>query len=371
MISLQLSTVCAMVAWFAWHDWDFPSQGLTRSEREHRGFRYGYRERFYKGRIIRIVVDAPVAVTWRFTLRREDGVDRLAKAVGLAVEMQTGDRDFDRAFFVDAHDPAVRRLLADGRLRDRLLDLSGRLAALGGRLRRILCADGELRIEVLPGRGETIRLEREAVNQLALLAELVAAARPGAGETGALERLHAVRVAYLGPWLLGTFGGLLVAELSTVRIVDRHALFDRGALVGAAVFLAFAVWAVQHVGRSPRRHRLIVELVLVALPGFALTAMLALRTIDVHFDSAPPETVTVERPSVYSSRSRRDRRRYWLRFRSDHPELLDLREVDVDRTTFERLLAAWPEGSGLAAEVPLHRGALGLSWFDAAAVQPR
>lgn len=371
MVSLQIAAFAGAVAWFAWHDWDFRRRGASFEDREHRGFRYGYRQRAHRGRVEAIFVAAPVAAAWDFALRREGALDRLAKRVGLAVEMVTGDADFDRSFYVDTYDPAVRRLLGDGRLRDRLLDLHGRIASLGGRLRRVFCEEGRLQVEVAPFLADPGRLEREAVNHLALLVELVEGARPSRGETGARERIHQVRLGYLGPWLLGTAVGALVADYSTVRVLDRAKLLTAGAVAGGLAFLAFAAWAIRHVGATPRRHRLLAELALVALPGFCFAAVLALRTLTVQLDFAPPEVATLEAVSLYSRQPRRDRRRYSVHFRRAPAGFGDVRQLDLDRASFERLLAAWPEGRAGAATVPLHAGRFGFAWADGAEVEPR
>ena len=371
MFSFHFIMLAGMVAWFAWHDWDFPRPKATLGEKEHRGFRYGYRERSQKGRTVALFVAAPVAASWRFALRREDAIDRLAKRVGLAVEMETGDADFDRSFYVDTYDPAVRRLLADGRVRDRVLDLQGRLASLGGRLRRVFCEDGELQVEVTPYRADVARLEREAVNHLALLVELIAEARPSRGETGARERIHHVRLGYLGPWLVGTVIALLVVDFSTVTVLDRTALIDAGAVAGGLAFLVFTLWALRHVGATPRRHRLMLELVLVALPSFFLSAVLAVRTATVHFDTAPAQLATIEEVSLHSRRARRDRQRYSVHFWRAPAGFGEVKKLDLDRATFARLMAVWPEGRGGPATVPLHPGLFGLAWMDGAEVAPR
>lgn len=364
-VSLMIVVLSAGVAWLVWRGWEIPQRRLPVSPREHRALRYGLQQCSH-GRGVAMAVSTPVAGGWCFAVHPAGALDRLAKWFRLAVEIKTGDPLFDRRFHVDSHDSGVHRLLADWRLRDRLMELEARLAARGGSLGRVAIEDGELRIELLAPRGDG-GLELEAARHLGPLRDLVAAARPELGDTGSRERRQAVRCLFLVPWLIGTSAGSLLWELSAVRTFDRAALVAHGAIVGVALFAPFAAWALRYIGPSPRRHRLVFELLLIALPGFLFTAMLAMWTVNVQLDYAPPERVALD-ATVASGTQRKGPPRYDLILSPRLPE--GTLQMRLDEESFRRLRTAW-EGERGAAMLLMHPGRLGYRWVDTRAIRGR
>jgi len=160
-----------------------------------------------------------------------------------------------------------------------------------------------------------------------------------------------------------------VIALSTASLVVPFALLAQGALVGGLLFLAFLVWAFRYVGRGPRRHRLLVEWLLLALPGFVFTAALALRTANLHLDASPRERVTVTAPWLHETKATYPGAStiFAISFDSDHPLFARAArgraEYVVDRPTVARLYASWHRSRGETAVVELRRGALGHPWI--------
>ncbi len=364
-------------AFSAWSGFGFRPRRLQSASREHHGLRYRYAVRragFLGIRFIGFFVSVAVPRALRFSLRPEGRFDLLGKSTGLAREIQTGDPTFDHAFYVDSADPAAALLLRRQEVRDRLVALPRQLHEHQGRLHRLGCDDGELQVEVRTSTVSEANLraqEELAVDGIAPLFAEIWATRPERGAVSAPTpgREHTVRKVYLVPWLIGCVIAPAVIALSTASLVVPFALLAQGAIVGGLLFLAFLVWALRFVGQTSRRHRLLIEWFLFALPGFVFTAALALRTANLHLDASPSERVTVTAPYLHETRAT-----YpgtvtivAISFDSDHPALAPApngrAEYVLDRATAARLYSSWHRRLGKTAVVELRRGALGHPWI--------
>ena len=94
-----------------------------------------------KFKITGLTLRIPIADKLRFMLRREKAFDRIARALGIASEWQTGDAGFDDRVFILSEDVAFNQALT----RDReLRDLSRTLLASGTKRPNIECRGGML-----------------------------------------------------------------------------------------------------------------------------------------------------------------------------------------------------------------------------------
>jgi hypothetical protein len=368
---LYLVILSSTLAFWAWNDWQFRFRKLQAAEREARGLRYSFRERLYKGKRIALSISIAVPRGLRFALRREGGFDVFGKRLGLAVEPQTGDPAFDRAFYFDTTDPVIRRLLQDKAMRDRLRCLPLRMEAHGGRLRRLYCEEGELHVEVKTKGGEASTLEAEVVESLApVIAEILERWPKGFADEPPLDRAHQVRVAYLVPWVVGTLIAPLLLSLSFATLIAPAAVWKSGLAVAGALFLVFLAWAFWYVGPTSKRHRVLLECLLMGLPGWVLATVFVVRTVDVHFDTGRAERVVITSPSVHAYSVRRSGMRYSLGFYSSHPLLAEVHSCPLDAATFRRLQAAWGDARPETAVLLLHPGALGHPWIAGAETLP-
>lgn len=387
--STMVDLVCGMwsllagaslsLAFYAWRGFDLWPRQLASPNRQLHGMRYRYAVRRAGIRFVGFVVSVAVPRALGFALRRERRFDIFGKWTGLARELQTGDPTFDHAFFVEASDPTAV-LFRREEVRDRLVALPQRLREHQGRMHRIDCADGELRVEVRTSTvSEThLRAQEElAIDGIVPLVAEIWAIRPaGSGVCASPGREHTVRKVYLVPWLIGCAIAPAVIAWSTASLVVPFALLAQGAAVGGLLFFAFLVWALRYVGQGPRRHRLLVEWCLLALPGFVFTAALGLRTADLHLDATLRERVTVAAPRLHETRATYPGTRtiFAVSFDSDHPVLAPAvsggAEYVVDRPTVARLWSSWQSGHGKTAVVELHRGAVGHPWIGGVSPGP-
>jgi hypothetical protein len=82
-----------------------------------------YSRRRNSGSVLQLWVDTPNS--FFFQINSETGIDRTAKQLGVSREIQTGDAEFDRRFYITAHDEeAVRLMLQDAEARAAMQVLS-------------------------------------------------------------------------------------------------------------------------------------------------------------------------------------------------------------------------------------------------------
>ncbi|HEY5970861.1 MAG TPA: hypothetical protein VIT22_02630, partial [Pseudoxanthomonas sp.] len=107
------------------HDGETVRVGVTRNKSKN---------------VIAFDVSVDVPDRLRFTLRRENWLDRVAKMLGVAREWQTGDEKFDSAVFIVSEDAVLLETMsADAELRTLLMTLlqmqrGGMLECCKGRL---------------------------------------------------------------------------------------------------------------------------------------------------------------------------------------------------------------------------------------------
>ena len=75
----------------------------------HNGVDYTYRFVSHRNRPIQLIFAVAHKNRGHLTIRRERGVDRVFKRLGIAVETQTGSLDFDDAYFIESGEPVFAR----------------------------------------------------------------------------------------------------------------------------------------------------------------------------------------------------------------------------------------------------------------------
>ena len=241
-----------------------------------------------------LTVSIPCATPRQLALRREGAFDRLFKAIGLAVEPQSGDPDFDRAVYLAFDDrPFARRWLADERVRAAIR----RLFDQG--FTHLESGKGELRAVWRPftdwesADPETVR---EAAEGLAPLADSLEAQGPALSPLGS-------------PWpgrivAFGISGGALVAGsvalvITAVRYVplDWLDLWLTALAWSLPLVPLFALLSVPLLRGRANSHVEWSVAVGIALTGLPLLGIGGLGLLNGAWDEAQPQVV--EAPVVH------------------------------------------------------------------------
>lgn len=315
-----------------------------------------------KGRVVGVflAVDLPRPLT--FSLYREGWFDRLAKLLGVARELQTGDEPFDGRVYIQSEDPALHEALQMRReLRARVLHLmrdpkTREVSAAGGRLwvvSRAYNGSEKIADPELVG-----RVAREMLPDLnAVLAELARVAGPGMD--AATDRTRAARrwiAAGIGISLaLAIIGELYIwwqVDHQVVRVaISRYTLWlttAAGAAWLATLYLA--------LGATAFTHRVLLDVLLAAVPAAWVVAFGACMAWNELSDTSAVRRVTLPVEQAWASRSRRSHT--WHLRTSGWPDERADRELKISRDEYALI-------SGHSCiDVLWRAGRLGDGWIE-------
>ncbi len=316
------------------------------------------------GRVSGVKIGIAIADNLRFVLRREHRFDRLAKWFGIAREWQTADREFDDSIYVLTDDLVLLDALShDAQLRDATHDL-----LTDERVRAIRCHGGSLWVDL-----HRIGREQDEGTAAAVAAALLPAVGPGLEKVG--ERLVAIQAR---PWtterdpaesrqqiLLMASSVIGIAGIAAFLWMEgvglpRQLLFDvinrNAAILAAMVGAIFLVVLATLIGRTARTHLVLLEMLLVTLPGswFAGRTYYALE--NERLDDSPATEFRTHISSVYHT-SGRNRSYHLVLERALDPRLKP--DMSVAPKVFNQFHA------GDCARFDLHPGRFGDLWLAA------
>lgn len=309
---------------------------------------------------VRVTVDTPNR--FRFALRPETSLDRLGKRLGVVREWQTGDDAFDSGTFIASEDWALLEAMsADRDLRSAISELL-RLHA-GASLE---CANGRLSFACQPAgvdRNASDELLREQFARqihpaLSKLRERLARIVVGdwdADRDPALRRRAILGGITLVLGVTGLIGALVGSSLDRFQVV-RAAISYFGwyatAAIGGAMLLAVILW----FRRTPHTHSVLLDVLLVALPGAWLTADASLTWYNQKYDAAAVVRWPVIVESVHTSRHK-GTTSYHLRL-DLWPDSRGDRNVKLREEEYRVL------GPGKCVIAKWHPGRLGDGWIS-------
>lgn len=311
-----------------------------------------------RGRTTWFEIGMPRATPTWIRFHRESAADRAFKAMGIANEIQTGDRDFDERVYVTCDHPHVATVLSGSQeLRAAILDLF------------------DAGYQKIYFDGSYVRVSRAAEDaptdrDLRLLHTLWTAAwkLEDAPPSRLSDRFFWKALIVEGViWSIAGYAIGALFEHFWVHEdmhVDRGAVLRLGVIVAAIAFgvllLVIALW----LRGSSRGHRVIVESALVLLLSLPVTGVQVVSDTNRSFDDAPP-AISERTFSQCERREHRSRRR--RRSSYTYHLLLDPTE---DSSTLPASIEVTPELCTAATasvdrqvSIAIGPGAWGVPWF--------
>jgi hypothetical protein len=306
---------------------------------------------------VNIAVRAGVDVT--FTLYRESWIDGLAKALGIARELQTGDVAFDKRIFIQSEDPDVHDALRTNReLRKRLLDL------MSSKAREISAANGHLwvishaynhlkeRDDAEVARTVTMGLMPGINSLLPELAKI-----RGAPDADSRDQTRLVRrgiSAAIATCYVCAVLGSIYALMHVDHQIVREAITRAAWAVTAGFVTALATVLALLVGATAFTHRVVLDIAIAAAPAAWLVGFGGAIWANQQFDSSVSRRVSIPVERVYATGKRNDD---WHLEVTGWPDPRGDRLVEISQSEAASV-------SGRCIDVLWRDGSLGDGWIE-------
>ena len=299
-----------------------------------------------------IGIDLPTSV--RFHFKSENEFDRFFTHVGLADEFQTGDSAFDRKVYIACDHPAMhRRLKQDKTLRNLIVD------ALNHGFTNIR------------GDGNRLWMERDSdreptAEDLRLLGDLQSSLSKLAKAPEGLFDPFFTRVLFIETliWSIGAYalGALVEPVFHTFSHVNPMNLMWLGLLIGFGLMLGIGVLVIALLRGSSQGHRVILESGIVLILSLPCAGPMLVSDLNRHLDQTTPELVSREitGKDLRKSSGKRKSTTYYLLFEGPGsiPDIPLPERMSVSGGLYYRAQ------TGGYLDCLVHRGALGLPWYD-------
>ena len=249
-----------------------------------------------------------------FRLTRESAAHRFFKRIGISVEVQTGDRTFDDAVYIQSDDPGlVRSAFAERRRRE----AAQRLLGLG--YNRVLLNKGRLEAQIHPFRDTTLvdspRLET-ALRALGSIAEHLDQVLGGVRRAPNNSRT-ALRAVFYSLSIGSAVVGLAAFFRGSAEYppLDRFELFLASLKYGLGGYAIYALLAFSRLRGSSSSHVHLLTNLTVGLFGLPALAVGLLTLLNGQLDQGPRSEHLVTVQGKRHSHSR-DSDTYYIKFAS-------------------------------------------------------
>lgn len=327
--------------------------------RDPRGFEWKAGSADKSGRIrLRIAVPAPAGLV--ITLRPERAFDRLGKALGIAVEFEVGQADFDRRVFIESDNPRFWMLLKyHAALRTQVMTALDWKSGTRTTVKKLHVGGGYLVADIV-----TCRDEAEFARERAAT-ELLPALNGISAELGTMAETHGVeadRFASRAALVLALTAGIAIAGLVQGIALNARSEFvlEHSALVGAALlpglilFAGLLLLAIRLVGRTSRAHVVLAWVLGAGFSGSMLLSAAAIDEANEYLDTSATQEVSAVVASQYT-RSGKGGPRYYVRLDSDDEDMRG-RSIQVHRDLYNSIQPGQPW------RVDVRAGGLGIRW---------
>lgn len=256
-------------------------------------------------------IEAPKG--YDYALKKENGIDRLFKSIGLSVEHQTGDRIFDDLVYIVSDNRQFhRQISSNDTLTKTLIDIFNFGKSYHCHVREVRHNSGRLWIEFGVDKAfdeqRMTSLSSKVVPMLDTISREFKSIPVMA--TGSWKDPFVLKAAMLlalssGLAINGTLHGLRLAVTTVPFTVDSNILLHDAVIVGVFVIVVLLAICIYALGRSARTHLVMIELMTVGTLGAMTTAYTELRDLNIELDPSAGTKYEIMIYDKHVSRSRR------------------------------------------------------------------
>jgi len=310
---------------------------------------------------VHVAVDLPVDLS--FSLYREGAFDRVAKACGIARELQTGDMPFDGRIYIQSEDPALHEALQLRKdLRNRLFHLmreptTREVSAAGGRLWVVTKAYNDL-----DERNDDVIAPAVIADLLpdirAVVTEL--ARVRGSGMDSPSDHTHVVRrriSIVLTAGFVAAVAALVYTWLRQDHQLVLAAIPHVALLVTTAAAAAWFGVLYLALGATAFTHRVVLDVLLAGVPAVWVATIGGLIWCNETMETRAARRVPIPVERAWESKSRKSRS--WHLATPGWPDPRAPREVRLTRDEFDLV------STQRCVDVIWHDGRLGDGWVEA------
>lgn len=337
-----------------------------------------------------------------FIIRKERWYHRYLKELGLASEVEIGDEDFDKQYYITTDFPDhLEEQLRSAELRQNLAALfKNPVKALYVTPDKIWCSLTEPHMNV---RISDLRFYADTLKCISVASQKAHEAE----KKKSLRNIAFFAICTHASLLtLATFMGFRFAFDKTVHILDAMHWMMLGFMCALVAALLWLQWLYHHFRKSSWLGWVLADFIVFGLAAFFCVSTLSIRSANIHLPQQPPAMQVqsvLSKVCILNCRQdcgKRCTRRSTYPYRSEslctaesrekiYQEKLKLDDVCRSDAWFSYVLEIqhWETPSrysfetfesvfdasriGKSVTVPIHQGALGLRWIDDDEIRPR
>ncbi|UTA49120.1 hypothetical protein L1F30_06120 [Simiduia sp. 21SJ11W-1] len=269
------------------------------------------------GHAVKLCVFVEGQSGYDYILKNETLIDRFFKIIGLSVEHQTGNKEFDdRIYIVSDNKKVLKQLSSNNTIADSVIRIFDAALMNSFKVKRIRHQSGRLWVDLRP----KIKFEDDQFRKLSYeIATLLNTISSEHGKTPlpAKERwkdpfnIRAMIILAISTGLaingLVQFVRLKITDYPV--IIDADKLLQDAIYVGSGITIVILASALVLLGRSARAHIVMFEVLIIGSLGAIATSYAELRDINIEFDKARPDLYEVKIVGRYLQEHKRIRSR--------------------------------------------------------------
>ena len=277
------------------------------------GISYQYKILRNKHGIVGVMIGIDGPREFDYTFKKENSVDRFCKFIGLSVEHQTGNKEFDDLVYIVSDNLQLHRLISvNNKILNTVIELFKSDKKFNCELKEIRNNSGRLWLKYRTKSGFNEIQVPEISSGVVSLLQTIA---------GELEQIPQYAInKWKDPFVIKAaiilaistalaINGLVhIVRLVWTRIpfiVDTKQLILDSLYWGVGIIIFLFVITLFLLGRSARTHLVMVELLFIGMFGAITTAFIEMRDMNIELDNSAATMYEVKAVNKRISRSRR------------------------------------------------------------------
>ena len=277
------------------------------------GLTYQYKVERNKHGISALLVGIDGPKGYDYALKKENGIDRFFKSIGLSVEHQTGKQAFDDLVYIVSDNRQFHRQISSSEvLTDTLLKIFNFGKSYHCHVQELRHNSGRLWIKFNVDKAfEEKRISSLSSKVVPLLESIgrefksIPLMATGTWRDPFVVKAALLLAASSGLAVNGVLHGLRLAFTKVPFTVDAGALLHDAIIVGAFIAATLLALCIYFLGRSARTHLVMIDLMIVGTLGAMTTAYTELRDINMELDTSEGTKYEITLYDKHLSRSRR------------------------------------------------------------------